>query len=78
MYPRYVLEVLLPPTNGMVISSRPLQPENAESPMLVTLDGISMLVRPLQYQNAQFPMLVTPSEITTLLSEDGTFFELSE
>ena len=61
MYPRYVLEVLLPPTNGRVISSRPLQPSNAEPPMIVTLDGISMLVRPLQPENAECPMLVTSS-----------------
>ena len=59
MYPRYVLEVLLPPTNGRVISLRPLQPSNAEPPMLVTLEGITMLVRPLQPENAELPMLFT-------------------
>jgi len=30
----------------------PVQPENAEEPMLVTLDGMVMDVRPVQYQNA--------------------------
>ena len=33
---------------GIVTLVRPLQPENAESPMLVTLLGIVTLVRPLQ------------------------------
>ena len=37
---------------------RPLQRENAQSPMLVTLSGIVTLVRPLQSENAEFPMLV--------------------
>ena len=34
-------------------------PENAESPMLVTLLGIVTDVRPLQPENAPPPMLVT-------------------
>ena len=63
---------------GISMLVRRLQPENASLPMLVTLEGISMLVRPLQPENAKLPMLVTPPEITTLLSEDGTYFELSE
>ena len=35
-----------------------LQPENAESPMLVTLSGIVTLVSELQPSNAESPMLV--------------------
>ena len=37
----------------------PLQPENAEYPMLVTEDGIVMLVSPLHHSNAYSPMHVT-------------------
>ena len=33
-------------------SFNPLQPENADHPMLVTLSGIVTLVSPLQPQNA--------------------------
>ena len=33
---------------GISMLVRPLQPENAELPILVTLEGISILVRPLQ------------------------------
>jgi len=36
-----------------------LQPQNAASPMLVTLEGMVMEVRPLQSWKALFPMLVT-------------------
>ena len=43
---------------------KPLQPENAELPMLVTLSGIVTLVKPLQPENAELPMLV-PLVITT-------------
>ena len=38
---------------------RPLQPEKAKSPMLMTLPGIVIFVRPLQPENALFPMLMT-------------------
>ena len=34
--------------SGIVTLVRPLQSENAHSPMLVTLSGIVTLVRPLQ------------------------------
>ena len=44
---------------------RPLQPENALPPMLVTPSGIITLVRPLQPENALPPMLVTLSGIFT-------------
>ena len=49
-------------------SVKPLQPENAPFPMLITLSGIVMLVSPLQSLNAQSPMLVTLSGIVTLVS----------
>ena len=38
---------------GIVIDVRPLQPENAELPILVTLLGIVIDVRPLQYPYLQ-------------------------
>ena len=41
----------LAPTNGKVISVKPLHPENAEEPMLVTLLGIAILVRRVQFLN---------------------------
>jgi hypothetical protein len=37
---------------GIVTLVRPLQLQNAPSPMLVTLLGIATLVKPLQLQNA--------------------------
>ena len=43
----------------MVMLVNPLQPENAELPMLVTLSGMVMLVKPLQPENAPFPILFT-------------------
>jgi hypothetical protein len=44
-----------------------LHPENAPSPMLVTLSGIVTLVKPLHPSNAPSPMLVTLSGIVTLV-----------
>ena len=35
-------------TPGIVIEIKPLQPENAFSPILVTLSGIVMDVKPVQ------------------------------
>ena len=46
----------------------PLQPANAEDPMLVTLSGIVTLASPLQPKNASTPMLVTLSGIVTLVN----------
>ena len=40
---------------------------NAESPMLVILDGIITLVRFEHTKNAELPMLVTPFGIVTLV-----------
>ena len=39
-------------TQGMVTDVRPLQPEKADSPMLVTPLGILTDVRPLQSEKA--------------------------
>ena len=50
---------------GIVTLVTPLQPENAEEPMFVTLSGSVTLVRPLQPSNAEEPMLVTPCGIDT-------------
>ena len=52
---------------GIVTLVRPVQPENAEFPMLVTLLGIVTLVRPVQPLNAETPMLVTLLGIVTLV-----------
>ena len=46
---------------------KPLQPLNAQQPMLVTPSGIVTLVRPLQPSKVLPPMLVTPSGIVTLV-----------
>jgi hypothetical protein len=65
MYPNNALvpfAVRLAPTNGNVMLVNPLQPLNAEAPMLVTLEGIVMLVNPLQPENAEAPILITPTE----------------
>ena len=43
----------------MVTEVRPLQPSNAELPIVVTLEGMLMLVRPLQPSNAELPIVVT-------------------
>jgi hypothetical protein len=50
-----------------VIEVRPLQPEKAHIPMLVTLLGMVIEVRLLQPENAELPMLVTSSPISTVL-----------
>ena len=47
---------------------RPLQTENAEEPIDVTLLGIVTLVSPVQSWNAQSPIDVTLSGIVTLVS----------
>ena len=51
---------------------RPLQPENAEPPMLVTESGIVTDVRPLQPENAELPMLVTEFGIWPLFTPHTT------
>ena len=49
---------------------RPLQPENAEAPMLVTDDGIVTDVRLLQPSNAESLMLVEPFATVTLVMDE--------
>ena len=44
---------------------RPLQPENALLPMLVTLLGMITDVKLLQPENAELPIEVTPFGIVT-------------
>ena len=51
--------------SGTYNARRPLQPENAELPMVVTLAGIATLVRPLQPENAEAPIFVTEPGIVT-------------
>ena len=53
----YVLDMML--LLLIVTDVRPLQPENAELPMLVTLLGMVMEVKPVQPSKAWMPMLVT-------------------
>ena len=38
--------------SGIVIEVKPVQPENAEPPILVTLSGIVIEVKPVQPENA--------------------------
>ena len=45
-----------------MIAVRLVQPENAPSPMLVTLLGIVTLVRLVQQENAPSPMLHQPDQ----------------
>ena len=56
---------------GIVTLVRPLQPENAWDPILITLLGIVTLIRPLQPPNAPFPILVTLLGIVTLVRPPG-------
>jgi len=53
---------------GNHIAVNPLQPENADDPMLVTESGIVTLVKPLQPENADDPMFVTELGIVTLVN----------
>ena len=46
---------------GIVISVSPVQPENAELPILVTELGIVISVSPTQQKNAELPIPVTSS-----------------
>ena len=52
IYPKKLLLVELPPTNGIVNVASALQPLKAELPMLVTLSGIVIEINPLQPENA--------------------------
>ena len=50
------------------VSANPLQPRNADPPILVTLSGIVALFNLSQYANAESPMRVTLSGIVTLVN----------
>ena len=52
-----ILSILLP----IETLVSPVQPENAEEPMLVTLSGIVMLVGLVQFSNAPLRIVVTVS-----------------
>ena len=52
---------------GMSMFVRPVQPLNAELPMLVTELPMVTLVRPVQPLNAELPMLVTELGIVTFV-----------
>ena len=52
---------------GIVIEVKPLQLENASSPMRVTPSGIVISVMLEQSMKAKFPMLVTPCRMRTVL-----------
>ena len=51
---------------GIVMLANPMQPENAEEPILVTLLGIVMLASSLQLEKAEVSMLVTLHGIVML------------
>ena len=44
---------------GIVTELNPLQPENAELPIEVTLFGMVIEAKPLQFANAELPIVVT-------------------
>ena len=54
----------------MCTAVSPVQPENADSPMLVTLLPITTLVSPVQSLNASSQILVTLLPITTFVSPE--------
>ncbi len=60
-----------PHTGGIsandVIFDKPLQPQKADHPMLVTLLGNVSSVKPLQPSKAEFPILVTLFGMTLFL-----------
>ena len=49
---------------GMTISDREPQQENALSPMIVTLEGMTISDREPQHENALSPMIVTLEGMT--------------
>ncbi len=50
--------------SGMVTLVKPVQPENAEAPILVTLSGIVTLVKPVQPLKADAAIPFVPSLMT--------------
>ena len=63
----FLLSYFLFPLETVMLVS-PVQPLNAQLPMLITLSGIVMLDSPVQSENALPPMLVTLSGIVMLVS----------
>ena len=53
--------VILP---GRVMLLKPVQPENANSPIEVTLSGMEICVSPLQFENALVGTVVIPPGMT--------------
>jgi hypothetical protein len=72
---------MLATESGIVTLVRPLQPENADAPILVTESGIVTLVSALHPKKVSL-MLVTPLEITafviTLYDDENTDNNLEE
>ena len=58
----------------MVIEVRPVQPENAEPPIEVTLSGMVILVRLEQPSKASRPIEVTLSGMTVFLHPATSVF----
>jgi hypothetical protein len=50
---------------------RPVQPENADPPIEITLAGMVTLVRPVQPENADSPIEVTLAGMVTLPLAEG-------
>ena len=63
----YLTFAAFPPFAVIVTLVRELQPENAQSSMLVTLSGIVTFVSPLQSQNALDSMFFTLFGIVMLV-----------
>ena len=57
--------------SGIVIDVKPVQPEKAEVPMLVTPFLMVTNVKPVQPEKAESPMLVTLEPIIMLLTLGG-------
>ena len=55
---------------GMVIVVKPVQPENAELPILVTPLGMVIEVKPVQLENAE-PEIETVPSFTSILVPAG-------
>ena len=61
----------------MVTEVKPLQSENAQSPIEVTPVGMVTEVKPLQPLNAEFPIDVTPVGMVTEVFAPGHCIKVS-
>ena len=52
---------------SIVTLIKPVQSQNASTPILVTLSGIVILVKPLHSENADLPILVTLPSVGIML-----------